>query len=65
VLTLAHDVSDGGLEEALREAEQYSGLDADVDLPEQAGGGQIVLACAPEDVERLGAKGLQRIGVVR
>ena len=65
VLTLAHDVSDGGLEEALREAEQYSGLAADAELPEPAGGGQIVLACAPDDVERLGTKGLQRIGVVR
>jgi hypothetical protein len=28
-------------------------------------GGQILLACAPEDVERLGAKGLERIGRVR
>ncbi len=65
VLTLAHDVSDGGLEEALREAEEYSGLGADVELPEPAGGGRIVLACAPDDVERLGTKGLQRIGVVR
>jgi phosphoribosylformylglycinamidine synthase II len=65
VLTLAHDVSDGGLVEALREAEQYSGLGADLELPEPAAGGQIVLVCAPEDVERLGSKGLQRIGVVR
>jgi hypothetical protein len=65
VLTLAHDVSDGGLAGALREAEEYSGLGADVELPEPAGGGQIVLACAPDDVERLGSKGLQRIGVVR
>jgi phosphoribosylformylglycinamidine (FGAM) synthase-like enzyme len=65
VLTLAHDVSDGGLEEALREAEEYSGLDVDVELPVPAAGGRIVLACAPEDVERLGSKGLERIGVVR
>jgi len=65
VLTLAHDVSDGGLPEALREAEEYSGLGADVELPPSAAGGQIVLACAPADVDRLGAKGLQRIGVVR
>jgi phosphoribosylformylglycinamidine (FGAM) synthase-like enzyme len=65
VLTLAHDVSDGGLAEALREAEEYSGLGADVELPEPAHGGQIVLACAPDDVERLGTKGLRRIGVVR
>jgi len=65
VLTLAHDVSDGGLTEALREAEEHSGLGADVQLPAEAPGGQIVLACAPDDVERLGSKGLQRIGVVR
>jgi phosphoribosylformylglycinamidine synthase len=65
VLTLAHDVSDGGLAEALREAEEYSELGADVELPSAAPGGQIVLACAPDDVGRLGAKGLQRIGVVR
>jgi hypothetical protein len=36
-----------------------------VELPEPGGGGQVVLACAPDDVERLGTKGLQRIGVVR
>jgi phosphoribosylformylglycinamidine synthase len=65
VLTLAHDVSDGGLAGALREAEEHSGLGADVELPAPATGGQIVLACAPKDVERLGAKGLQRIGTVR
>jgi phosphoribosylformylglycinamidine synthase subunit PurL len=65
VLTLAHDVSDGGIEEALREAAEYSGIEAKVELPEPAPGGQVLLACAPHDVERLGTKGLQRIGVVR
>jgi phosphoribosylformylglycinamidine synthase subunit PurL len=64
MLTLAHDVSDGGVEEALREAEQYSGVAAEVDLPETAPGGQVLLACAPGDVERLGRRGLQRIGAV-
>ncbi len=64
VLTLAHDVSDGGIEAALREAAEYSGLEANVDLPEAAPGGRVVLACAPEDVDRLGAKGLRRIGLV-
>jgi phosphoribosylformylglycinamidine synthase subunit PurL len=65
VLTLAHDVSDGGLEQALREAAEHSGLEAEVELPVHApGGGQVVLACAPADVDRLGSKGLQRIGVV-
>jgi phosphoribosylformylglycinamidine synthase II len=65
VLTLAHDVSDGGPAQALREAEEYSGLTADVELPDDAPGGQVLLACAAADVDRLGRKGLQRIGVVR
>jgi phosphoribosylformylglycinamidine synthase len=64
VLTLAHDVSDGGIETALREAALYSGVGARVDLPEQAPGGRVVLACAPADVERLGTKGIERLGVV-
>ena len=62
VLTLAHDVSGGGLEQALREAEEHSGVGARVELPESGPGGQVLLACAPEDVERLGSKSLQRIG---
>jgi phosphoribosylformylglycinamidine synthase subunit PurL len=65
VVTLAHDVSDGGIEQALREAEEYSGVEAEVDVPEPATGGQVLLACAPGDVERLGSRGLQQIGVVR
>jgi len=64
VLTLAHDVSDGGIEQALREAVEHSGVEADVELPPPAAGGQVVIACAPENVERLGSKGLQRIGTV-
>jgi phosphoribosylformylglycinamidine synthase subunit PurL len=64
VLTLAHDVSDGGLELALLEAAEHSGVAAQVDLPEAAPGGQVLLACAPENVDRLGHKGLQRIGTV-
>jgi phosphoribosylformylglycinamidine (FGAM) synthase-like enzyme len=64
VLTLAHDVSDGGIEQALREAEEHSGVTADVDVPPTSAGGQVLLACAPENVERLGSKGLRRIGTV-
>jgi phosphoribosylformylglycinamidine synthase len=64
VLTLAHDVSDGGLELALLDAAEHSGVAAQVDLPEPARGGQVLLACAPENVDRLGHKGLQRIGTV-
>jgi phosphoribosylformylglycinamidine synthase II len=65
VLTLAHDVSDGGLLQALREAEEHSELEADVELPADSPGGQVLLACAPEDVERLGTKNVVRIGAVR
>jgi phosphoribosylformylglycinamidine synthase subunit PurL len=64
VLSLAHDVSDGGLEQTLREAAEWSGVEAEVELPEPAAGGQVLLACAPEDVERLGNKGIRQIGVV-
>jgi phosphoribosylformylglycinamidine synthase len=64
VLSLAHDVSDGGIEQALREAAEWSGVEADVELPVPAAGGRVLLACAPEDVERLGKRGIQRIGVV-
>jgi phosphoribosylformylglycinamidine synthase len=64
VLTLAHDVSDGGIEQALREVEEHSGVRASVDLPGPASGGQVLLACAPEHVDRLGSKGLQEIGTV-
>jgi phosphoribosylformylglycinamidine synthase len=64
VVSLAHDVSDGGIEEAVREAEEYSGLEADVDVPAAAPGGQVLMACAPEDLTRLGTKGLEQIGTV-
>jgi phosphoribosylformylglycinamidine synthase subunit PurL len=64
LLTLAHDVSGGGIEEALREAAEHSDREAEVTLPEEAAGGQILLACPSENVERLGAKGIRRIGVV-
>jgi phosphoribosylformylglycinamidine synthase subunit PurL len=64
VLTLAHDVSDGGLELALLEAAEHSGIAAHVDLPDAVQGGQALLACAPADVDRLGSRGLQQIGTV-
>jgi phosphoribosylformylglycinamidine synthase len=64
MLTLAHDVSNGGIELALLEAAEHSGVAAHVDVPETAPGGQILLACAPENVERLGSKGVRRIGTV-
>ena len=61
---LVRSLSDGGLEQALREAAEHSGVEAAVELPGPATGGQVLLACAPHDVERLGTKGLQRIGTV-
>jgi phosphoribosylformylglycinamidine synthase subunit PurL len=64
LLSLAHDVSAGGLEATVREAAEYSGIEARVALPGSTSGGQVLLACAPDDVERLGKKGIRRIGVV-
>ena len=61
LLTLAHDVSEDGLEVALAEAALWSGIGAEVDLPE---GGGAVIACAPADVERLGGVPLREVGVV-
>jgi phosphoribosylformylglycinamidine synthase len=65
LLTLAHDVSDGGLERALDEAAEWSGIAADVELPDEPAAGAAIVACAPETVERLIAKGVRRLGVVR
>jgi phosphoribosylformylglycinamidine synthase len=65
VLSLSHDVSAAGLAVALREAADHSGIEADVELPAGAPGGQVLLACAPEDVGRLGTKNITRIGTVR
>ena len=64
VLTLAHDVSTGGIEQALCEAALHSGVGAQVELPEAAPGGRVVLACPPDEVERIGKKGIEPIGVV-
>jgi phosphoribosylformylglycinamidine synthase II len=65
LLSLAHDVGDGGLDVALVEAARWSGIGAQVELPDQsAGSGQAVLACAPSRVARVRARGLKQIGVV-
>ena len=59
-----------GLAVALAEAALWSGIGAELDLPEDEvalfgeGGGQAVVACAPEDVARLGSRGLTRLGIV-
>jgi phosphoribosylformylglycinamidine synthase len=62
LLSLAHDVSDGGLELALGEAAEWSGIDAtcDGDAPY----GSVVLACAPAAVESLQWPSLRVLGAV-
>jgi len=68
--SLVHDVSGGGLAVCLAEAAIHSGLGAKVELPADPrawfgeGGGQAVLACPPERVDRLGGVPLRRLGVV-
>jgi phosphoribosylformylglycinamidine synthase subunit PurL len=59
LLSLAHDVGDGGVRAALAEAALWSGLGADVDLPERA---RVVVACAPTVVPRL-ERALEQIGI--
>ncbi len=69
-LSLTHDVSDGGLAVCLAEAALWSGVGAEVDLPEDErawfgeGGGLAIVSCAPEEVERLRDVPLRELGVV-
>jgi phosphoribosylformylglycinamidine synthase len=65
LLSLAHDVSDGGLDAALTEAAEWSGLEVDAQLPDEPPAGAAIVACAPENVKRLTAKGVKQLGVVR
>jgi hypothetical protein len=60
-LTLATDVSDGGLAQALTRASAFSGHDfhADGDAPH----GSVVLACPPET--ELDWPHLRELGIVR
>ncbi|HET7589439.1 MAG TPA: AIR synthase-related protein, partial [Solirubrobacterales bacterium] len=68
LLSLAHDASAGGLAVALAKAAFWSGIGADLELPADTlawfgeGGGQAIVACAPEDLERLGGLPLVQIG---
>jgi phosphoribosylformylglycinamidine synthase len=68
--SLVHDASAGGLAVALAEAALHSGIGAEVTLPDDPrawfgeGGGQAVLACAPEVADRLGGVPIRRLGVV-
>jgi len=61
LLSLAHDVSDGGLELALAEAAEWSGT-APLQATDRYEEG-VVVACARADVSRL-AIDLVEIGVV-
>jgi hypothetical protein len=66
LLTLCHDVGHGGLEHALHECEEWSGRPYEVDSPgHKLNLGAAILACRPEDVAKLGTRGLARMGVVR
>ncbi len=60
LLSLAHDVSDGGLELALAEASEWSGHELRADGEAQLG--SIVLACAPG--QELDWPSLQALGTV-
>ena len=68
--SLVHDVSAGGLAVALAEAAIHSGVGTDVRLPDDRrawfgeGGGQALLACAPDVVDSLGGVPLRRLGSV-
>src|SRR5262249_18202503 len=63
-VSLAHDVSDGGLEVALQAAAAYTRAGAGVDRAQDTRSRRGVLPCAPEDVERLGKKNVVQIGTV-
>jgi phosphoribosylformylglycinamidine (FGAM) synthase-like enzyme len=66
LLSLCHDVGHGGLEQALAEAEEWSGRPADVSVASNSLlQGAAILACRREDVAKLGAKGVVEIGEVR
>ena len=70
LLSLAHDAAEGGLAACAAEAALLSGIGAELDLPDDRvelfgeGGGQAVIACAPENVSELAGVPLQRLGVV-
>ena len=69
-LSLAHDASEGGLAVALAEAALTSGIGAELELPGDElalfaeGGGQAVVACAPDHVAALDGVPLRQLGVV-
>jgi phosphoribosylformylglycinamidine synthase II len=64
LLSLAHDVGVAGLDAALEEAAEWSGRPARVDAAEEGDVTAAILACAPEDVQALGSRGIRQIGEV-
>jgi phosphoribosylformylglycinamidine synthase II len=64
ILSLAHDLSDGGLERALAEAAAWSGTEAKVELSARPAGAAAVLAVSPDQVPGLGWERLVQIGEV-
>jgi phosphoribosylformylglycinamidine (FGAM) synthase-like enzyme len=64
LLSLAHDVSDGGLERALAEAQDWSGLGIRLDAGPEAPYGSVILACALSELEKLGWDRLRLLGAV-
>jgi phosphoribosylformylglycinamidine (FGAM) synthase-like enzyme len=62
-LSLAHDVSEGGLEAALAEAAIFSGTGLDGAPTRVAPHGAVVVACAREERDRLGGVALTELGV--
>jgi phosphoribosylformylglycinamidine synthase len=64
VLSLAHDLSDGGVGRAIAEAAAWSGARAKVDLPTNPTGAAAVLALSPDQVPGLDWERLVQIGEV-
>jgi len=62
LLTLAHDVGEGGLERALAEAATWSGREAKAEV--SAPYGSAILACPPVNFEKLDWPGIRLIGAV-
>ena len=63
-LSLAHDVSEGGLERAIAEAAAWSGAEAEVELPADHAAAAAILAVSPGQVRGLGWERLVQIGEV-
>jgi phosphoribosylformylglycinamidine synthase len=65
-LSLAHDVSNGGVEVALAEAALWSGIGAEIELPEPDPRGEprAILACEPERTRLIEWDDVVQIGVV-